>query len=213
MYRPVLVTAPSITPVTLAEVKSHCRATDFTDDDVSLTGLLAAATSHLDGWTGILGRCLCEQTWWQDFDCFQPCLRLPLFPVISVSSVKYTDTNGVEQTVDPESYSVQTDDLGTYVEFIFNFASPPLKQFLPAAVRVEYVAGYADTPAVEADPEATPPVEGAPRISNVPDAIKHAILLLVSHWYQNRDAVVAGQAFELPMAVDALISPFRRIKF
>jgi uncharacterized phiE125 gp8 family phage protein len=213
MYRPVLVTAPSITPVTLAEVKAHCRAADFSDDDVTLSGLLAAATSHLDGWAGILGRCLCEQTWRQDFDCFESCLRLPLFPVISISSVKYTDTNGVEQTIGAENYSVQTDGLGAYVQFIYNFASPPLEQFLPAAVRVEYAAGYADTPAVDADPDGSPPVEAVPRSSNVPDAIKHAILLLVSHWYQNRDAVVASQASELPMAVDALIAPFRRIRF
>lgn len=220
MYRPVLVTPPVITPVSLEEAKAHCRATDHTDDDATLTALIAAAVSHLDGWTGILGRCLCEQTWRQDFNDFRSCLQLPLFPVVSIVSVKYVDTNSMQQTVDPGSYSLRVGDLGSYIRFATNYAFPPLNTEGPA-VSIEYIAGYLDTPAVdaiEADPEADPPVEAAaaiPRLSTVPDALKHAILMLVSHWFQNRDAVVVDQAqpAELPFAVAALIAPFRRVKF
>lgn len=59
---PVLITAPTSQPVTLAEAKAHCRV-DGTDDDALLAGLIAAAVGHMDGWTGVLGRCIMPQTW------------------------------------------------------------------------------------------------------------------------------------------------------
>ena len=42
------------------------------------------------------------------------------------------------------------------------------------------------------------------------DDITTAMLLIIGHWYENRESVVVGStASELPMAVDALISPHR----
>jgi uncharacterized phiE125 gp8 family phage protein len=197
MYRPVLVTPPTIKPITRTEAKAQLDIS-YTDKDTLIDGLIAAATTHLDGWTGILGRALCEQTWRQDFDYFEHCLRLPLFPVISVSSVKYTDPDNAEQTISTSYYNVLTDDLGTHVRFLDTYSFPNLRDYLPAAVRVEYKAGYADS-------------DGA---STVPDAIKQAMLLLVRHWFDNPTAVVVGQTVApLPFAVDALLSPYRRTRF
>ena len=48
---------------------------------------------------------------------------------------------------------------------------------------------------------------GAP--AEVPAAIRQAMLLLVAHWYDHRDAAPDRSA--LSMAVDALIAPFRRM--
>ena len=73
---------------------------------------------------------------------------------------------------------------------------PPLVEIVsetPAddgATIVRYRAGYAD---------------GA-----VPAPIRHAILLMVGHLYENRMAVtVATGMTALPMGVDALLSPYR----
>ena len=42
------------------------------------------------------------------------------------------------------------------------------------------------------------------------DDLTTGMLLLIGHWYENREAVVIGStATELPMAVEALISPYR----
>lgn len=47
-----------------------------------------------------------------------------------------------------------------------------------------------------------------------PAAIKAAILLLVRHWFDNPSAVVVGViAQEMPLAVQALTAPYRRICF
>lgn len=42
------------------------------------------------------------------------------------------------------------------------------------------------------------------------DDMTTAMLLLIGHWYANRESVVIGTiTAEVPMAVDALISPYR----
>lgn len=190
MYRPVQTAAPATTPISLTEAKAHLDVS-HTEKDTMITLLIAAATAHLDGWTGILGRCLVTQTWRQDFDRFNRCLRLPLFPVASISSVKYDDTSDAEQTVTGSNYTLQCDDLGYYVEFKDTYSFPSIHEDRPA-VRVTYVAGEAAAP----------------------DGVKQAMLLMVRHWFDNPSAVVVGvTAQAMPMAVDALLAPYRRIKF
>lgn len=199
MHRPVLVTAPAMLPVSLAEAKLHLRV-DHNDDDALIEGLVRAATEHFDGWTGILGRCLVEQEWRQDYDAFAPCLPLPLGPVISIISVKVA---GV--TIDGGSYALKTDAGGrARVEFDGVSAS--------GAASITYKAGYPtipEVPEVPGDGE-DPGTPAVPAQSTVPGPLKIAILLLVAHWYQNREAVGEPQS-ELPLAVDALIEPYRRV--
>lgn len=200
MYRPVLVTAPAIKPITLTEAKAWLDIS-YTDKDTVISGLIAAATAHLDGWAGILGRCLVEQTWRQDFDRFARCLRLPLAPAISITSVKYDDESGVEQTISSDYYELLTDDLGPYVKFVDTYSFAGLHDERPA-VRVTYKAGY---PNSGTDPNFT---------STVPDDIKHAMALLVRHWFDNPSAVVVGvPAQRVPMSVDALLSKYERKRF
>ena len=56
----------------------------------------------------------------------------------------------------------------------------------------------------------------APRYSDDPDPIllnndvKAAMLLLIGHWYANRESVAVGQTVaEVPLAVEALLQPYR----
>lgn len=207
MHRPVLVTPPEMLPVSLAEAKLHLRIEpEATLEDSLIDGLIKAATAHLDGWSGILGRCLVEQVWRQDFDAFATCLPLPLGPVISISSVTIGD-----DTIDPAGYTLKTDAGGrSRVEFAGVTAT--------GAVSISYVAGYATIPGVPED-VGPPVVPAIPAKSTVPDAIKVAILLLVGAWYENREesliGVVSagGQAPSLPasVAVSALLAPYRRV--
>lgn len=188
MLPPVLITPPSDTPISLSEVKGHCRV-DHNDDDTVLTSLLNAAVAYLDGWSGVLGRCLVTQTWRQDFDAFG-ILRLPLGPVASISSVTYYDADNEQQTLSADAYALLADELGAYVGLKPD-QSWPSTYGRADAVSVTFVAGTA--------------------AADVPWPIKAAILLLVAHWYENREAAAAGAMSELPMAVSALISPHRRI--
>jgi len=180
MYAPVRTVAPATTPVSVSEAKAHLRV-DGSDEDTLIGALVASATSHLDGYSGVLGRAIITQTWRQDFDDFSTRLRLPLFPVASISSVTYRDANGTTQTVSAANYALLCDDRGYYVRFIDDY-DPPIVYDDGPAVSVTYVA------------EAT-----------APPGLMHAIKLLVGAWFADREAG------EIPRAVDRLLTPFRRI--
>ena len=185
MFRPVLVTAPSLTMVSLEEAKRHCGV-DFTDDDDLIFALIQTATSYFDGYSGVLGRALLPQTWRQDFDGFYDVMRLPVGPVQSVTSVIYQDVSGVDQTLSGSAYVLLTDDYGAYIQLAAN-QSWPSTGTRADAVRVTYSAGSA----------------------TVIPAIRMAALLLIKQWYDNREATAASSMAELPMGVSALIAPYR----
>lgn len=182
-FAPRLVTAPASTPVSLAEVKDHLRI-GWTDEDALLGGLVGAATAHLDGWSGTLGRAIITQTWSQSFDAFAD--RIPLYvgPVASVTSVIYTDPAGSDVTLAGSAYRLLRDAGGDYVERVPGTEWPAIGDRADA-VRVTYVAGEASAPV----------------------AIKQAMLLLIGHWYRERDG--AGAAEGWPPAVNALLAPYR----
>lgn len=58
------------------------------------------------------------------------------------------------------------------------------------------------------------PAEGDEHALVLDDDITTAMLLLIGHWYEHREAVVVdASAQTLPMAVDALITPYRHYHF
>lgn len=192
MLRPVLVTPPATTPVSLVEAKAHCRV-EGADSDAVLTAMIAAAVEHLDGWAGILGRALVTQTWRQDFRIFGSRMRLPVGPVASLSGVKHFDASNIEQTIDPSVYVMATDATGSYVELAAG-KSWPATYDRSDAVRVTYVAGS--------------------DAADVPASIKAAILLLVGAWFENREETAIGVSVApLPrsVGVNALLAPYRRV--
>lgn len=190
MHAPVRTVAPAAPVITTAEAKAHLRV-DGSDEDTLIDVYVAAAADHLDGWTGVLGRALVTQTWRQDFDAFDRCMRLPVGPVASVTSVTYLDAAGDSQTVAAPNYQLLADALGAYVRFSDDYPFPTVADDGPA-VSVTYVAGVA--------------------AAAVPAALKAALLLLVGHYFANREAVITGTiATALPLAVNSLIAPYRRV--
>lgn len=192
---PSLVTAPAVPLLSVAEAKAHLRV-DHDDDDVLIEGLIDAATAHLDGWSGILGRCLVNQTWEESFSCFPrgDRLRFRLWPVVSISSVTYRDADDAEQTLSAALYAGPlADGAGAYLA-LNDGEVWPSTYTRDDAVTVTYVAGH-----------------GA-AASDVPAAIRHAALLMIGHWYAQREAVsAAGQSAEVPIGVSALLAPYRRL--
>lgn len=179
---PVQTVAPATAPVTLAEAKAHLRVTD-NNESTLIAGLVDAAVSHLDGWHGILGRCMVSQTWRQDMADFPACFRLP-FPDVQSVVIAYTDTAGADQTYSSANYHlVNAPGAGHIV--LASTASWPSVYDKPNAVRVTMVCGFA----------------------TVPQALKMAILLHVGAMFENRASESAIAL--MPFAYDALVRPFR----
>lgn len=189
-----LVSPPIEEPVSLTEVKLHLRlvldeagAAAYTDEDATLSGLIAAARQHLDGRNGILGRALVSQTWALTRDDLPATgIRLPLAPVASVTSVEYVDGDGVTQTLAADQYVLSGDRVLPAYD-----ATWPTPRAQVDAATVTFVAGYGSAAAV-------------------PQPLRQAILLMVGYWYEQRSAVNVGNIVnEMPLAVDALTAPYR----
>ena len=184
MLQPTRIVAPTIDIVNINEAKKHLRV-DSTDEDTLITSLITAVTSYLDGHSGILGTALAPQTWQQQYRCFENKMKLPVGPVTQVNSISYYDNSGALQTVSSNDWQLLSSACGSWLEPVYNKIWPinaPGK-----LITIQYVAGY----------------------SSIPAAIKQAALLLIGHWYENREAVGASLS-ELPLAFNALIAPYRR---
>lgn len=180
-----LVTPAATLPVTLEEAKAQCRV-QHSDEDTLIEGLIAAATEHVEK---MLARALVSQTWMLTLDEFSATMPLPLSPLIAVDMVEYTDTLGATQTASASLYTVDaTSEPGCVV--LNKGASWPETIDAINAVQITYEAGYATVPA----------------------PIKHAILLLIGHWFAHREAV-GDAAQDVPMAVDALLVNYRAYGF
>lgn len=171
MLRPVRTAAPAVDLVTTDEAKENLRIL-HNDHDARISALRDAAVAHLDGYEGILGRCLVTQTWRQDFTGWPVGLmRLPFPDVQAISSIVYSDTAEAEQTVSNTLYELLADELGSYVRFRDAFTSPALYSDRSDPVRVTFTVGYGDA------------------ASDVPAALVHAAHVLISHWYKNRETL------------------------
>ena len=110
MTPPVLVTAPTVPVVALADLKAHLRI-DHDDENAILTKREASAVAYLDGWTGVLGRAIRPQQWRQEFSAGE-FVRLAM-PDVSAITVVALDSAGSEVSV---TTTMKADYKGTWVE-------------------------------------------------------------------------------------------------
>lgn len=185
-YQTRVITAPAVEPVSLTEAKIHLRVDHNADDDYIAT-LITAAREHAEkiSWRAFINRTLeLSLTAWPCDNC----IRLPFPPLVSVTSITYLSYANVPATMSTADYIVVADVEPGLITLAYakTWPSEQLRSVLP--IRIRYVAGY-----------------GATAVS-VPARYKQAILLMVGHWYENREAVNIGNTVNtLPMAVDALL--------
>lgn len=186
MWYPATITsAPTSEPVSLDEVKAQSRI-ETTDEDTYLGGLIAAARAHVESMCGIA---VITQTRVAKCDSFDDFARMPIAPVASVSSVTYVDTTGSTQTLATSVYEVRTDGLSAAIVLKSGQAWPTIQT--GSRITVTAICGTAAAPA----------------------EIKHAILMLTAHWFNNREAVGQNNMAPVPMAVDALLANWRLYGF
>lgn len=174
----VAVVNPPQPVVTLDDAKEHLKV-DGDDDNALIESMVAAATAHIDGPDGWLGRALGVQTLeaYLPAPTFDRILHLPFPPVVEVVQVAARD--GVSwSVVDSAAYEVR----GAEVWQAYQHAWPAWACDAEA-VRVRYRAGYETLPA----------------------PIRVAILLMTADLYRNRET----QAAQRSSTVDALLQPFR----
>lgn len=155
-------TQPTTEPVSVTEAKAHLRIDD-TDSDTYIEGLIKAARQMCEHYTGLSFITQTREAIMDKFPCGSKDISLPYGPVISVTSVTYTDSDGdaVPLTAN-DDYRV--DIYGGRIQAVDGWFDTDGSN---NAVIVEYVAGYANAAAV-------------------PQVIKQAILFQVAAMYENR---------------------------
>lgn len=138
-----VITPVTAEPVSLAEARLQCKVdSDDASHDAVLTSLITAAREYAEHFTG---RALAPVTLEAALDAFPWCSEgfdLPCPPVTEITSIKYTDPAGVEQTLAPAAYSLSTyGDSRTVTPAAGTFW--PATFGVPDAVRVRFTAGYA----------------------------------------------------------------------
>ena len=190
LQRLELVTAPAALPVSLSEVKAQLRI-EHDDENNYLDRLINAAIAMVDA-KGILGQAIITQTWaqWLPQTPDREIL-LAIGPVQSVDAVKYYDDDGILQTDTLSNFDVFGLPFSKIVKPKTGF-NWPISQVRPDAIKIEYTVGYGDTSA------------------SVPDTIRHAMLMLIAYWYENRENELVGlNSKTLPFGFDDLLNLHR----
>lgn len=187
-----LITAPTVEPLDAATLKLWCRI-DGTDEDALLTSLfIPAARLACENATG---RALITQTWEVVLDAWPAAkaIELPRVPVLGITSVKYIDTAGVEQTLDSADYALDKDSEPGWLLPAYDTDWPEARD-TANAVRVRYTAGY-----------------GAAATA-VPEPLRMWIALHAAGAYQSREAV-NEKPLSINPALDGLLDPYRLLVF
>ena len=191
-----LITPPNGEPLDLSDVVTFLRVSD-TSEEALLSSLITAARKRAETQ---FDRAYLTQVWDLFLDAFprnQDGLDLPIvvprWPLQSVASVNFTPYGQAEQVLSSTNYTVDTGIpgrgrvvpnsplLGTFV--YAGFGLWPTDQLVAArGVRVRFTAGYAST-------------------GDIPEQDMQHLRLLVTHWYQHRDADQA-----VPPGIDALLA-------
>ncbi len=167
----VVLVAPTVEPITLAEAKAQLNIdTLFTDDDTFLGTLIKAARVWVEGRTS---QCYLLQKREQYLDAF-PCgasIELTRGPVmltgtgVSAPVVKYYDNNDTEQTLADTTYWF---DNKSFQPRIVAKSTWPSIGLRPSPISITYFAGFGETS------------------PTVPETVRTVCKLLISNMYNNR---------------------------
>lgn len=189
-----LVTAPTIEPMTLQEAKDHLRV-DHADDDSYIEPLIKAVREAAETFTG---RGFITQTWDLFIHCFPrpgTLLEIPMPPLQSITSIKYIDTDGNQQTLASSVYTVDANaEMGT-VTLAYNQTWPTIRA-IPNAVEIRFIAGYGSN------------------AEDMPEGIRHGMKMLLGHLYERRETTIVGVPITaVPQAYEWLLNPYTVTRF
>lgn len=175
-----------------ASLGAEAPATNTTDDP-GLTALIKAMRIAAEGMTR---SAFVTQTWDMFLDQFPNWeMTIPKPPLQSVTSITYTDTNGVEQTLASDQYLVDTSTSPARITPAFGMIWP-VTRWQTNAVKVRFVCGYGSAGAV-------------------PEGIKLWMKVRMMHYFDNPGAMSQIRGIvELPRSlIDGLLDDYAAPSF
>ncbi len=186
----VLLSGPAVEPITLAEAKAHLRV-DISAEDTLIQSLIMASRLHIEA---ALDLALVTQSWRYRRDAWPKArgLDMPLRPIQSLTSATVFAHDDSIHAIDTDSFIL--DGTANPARLVWRGAgTPPTPGRAANGIEIDFIAGFGDA------------------ASDVPQPIRQALLLLVAHWYENREPVEIGAvATPIPSTVSELLAPYRR---
>ncbi len=185
-------TAPTFEPVTLGEAKETLGVRHGRHDSL-VTGLIVAARRFVET---TLRQTLPTTTWTLYLDAWpskrtfgttavdKSAILLPNPPCVSVASVKYTDTDGTQQTLATSVYTLDAKSWPARLALAWD-QSWPTARAIVNTIEIEFVAGRA--------------------AADIPDLLKTGIRAIVQHLYDHPELVVERALSVVPMGVMAMV--------
>ena len=188
MYRSLKVDTAATTPVfTTAEAKAVLKV-DVSDDDTGIDNLVAAATESCQIYTNQYFINTVVTQYSDNWDSFYTLYKSP---VVSITHVKYYDTDDSLQTLASSNYILDNTSKPARIGIAVDGSLPNLADRINA-VEVKYTVGYGTAS------------------TDVPEGIRTAIILTVGNWYENRQTVITGRtATELPLSSQYLLDQYK----
>jgi len=186
----VLTSGPALEPVSLAEAKAHLRL-ETNDDDTLLQSLITTSRLHIEA---ALGLALVTQSWSWMFDRWPRGERvvLPLRPVQAITQIRVWRQDGTSQVLPTDSFIL--DGQGNPARLLPVGPAALVEPGQPGnGIEIAFTAGFGSAAA------------------DVPATIRHALLLLITHWYEHREPVEIGASVNaVPVMVSELLHAHRR---
>ena len=187
----VMTAAPAVEPISVAEAKAYLRV-DHEHEDALISSLIVTSRLHIEA---ALGLALITQDWSMEIDAWPEggVVELPIHPVQFIDAVKVVAGNGSLVTLDEASYVL---DGTSHPPHLTPVARDwPVPGVAAQGIEIAFTAGFGDS------------------ADDVPPPIKQALLLLISHWYEQREPVAIGTAAtRIPDTVSALLAPYRTVR-
>ena len=165
----IIVAEPTTEPITIDEAKQFLRLLpDDNSEDNFISGLITAAREYCENFTG---RALATQTIAMYLDEIPVSVEVPMPPLQSVDKIDVIDADKiVHELISGADYLVDSGEVSSII--FMDSAKEVVAQLYPVnPVQITCTVGYG---------------------ANIPVGIKHAMLLLVAHWYENREAVATN---------------------
>ena len=185
-----LKVAPVAEPISLDEAKRHLRIDiDETDHDDYLQDLITVAREQVET---ITWRKLVTQTWYAYLQNWPrgEYIELPFGNLQSVTAIKYTDDDGDESTWDNTEYIVGTDYQKGRVTLADGYTWPNETLYPSNPIEIEFLCGYG-------------------LAVSVPSRLKHAMKMIMSELFENRETSIIGVSFQEMDTVNNLLSDYR----
>ncbi len=213
---PKVIAGSVIEPVTLEETRAHLEAASYGDsdtdpsDDAMIEAWISAAREHCENFLGLKLATRTLEIALDSFPTTAPLgIELPMGPVREVISIMApAEANYTSDDVDSDAAAeieIYADgQVNPAVYVLDDYVSPavlkptgtawPTITAATNAIKIRYVAGYGvDSDGGEA----------------LPAVIRAAILLMVGHFYANREDTGPNTLASIPNGVEALLRPLR----